>query len=184
MDWYDYWTGKKIQASSGPVNLAQPVSTSMGWPVTVQLHPELATLPVFVRGGAILPIAPLVQSTNEIPQGPLTLRIYRGGDADGCSGSLYLDDGKTFAYRNGAFLRVQFTCSTDADGFHLHISRHEGSYPAWWKEIRAEVYGWNPPKSRVLINGKEASQTAVSDLPHGFSLIFADDGKGEDLQLR
>jgi len=182
-NWYDYWTGKRIEASTGPLNLAQPVTSSLQ-PVAVQLHPELASLPVFVRGGAILPIAPLVQSTNEKPQGPLTLRIYRGGQADACTGSIYLDDGKTYAYRNGAFLRVVFTCDTDEDGFHLHISPHEGSYPAWWKEIRVEIYGWNQLHDQVLINGKAGTQTAIVPLPHGISLTFVDEGNGENLQLR
>jgi alpha-glucosidase len=183
INWYDYWTGKIIR-SSGASSQTQAANASVEGPVTVQLHPELATLPVFVRGGSILPIAPLVQSTNEIPQGPLTLRVYRGGHDDACSGSLYLDDGKTYAYLKGAFLRMQFMCSTDMNGFHLHISAHEGSYPAWWKEIRAEVYGWSPSQRHVLINGKEVNQTVVTALPQGVSLTFADDGKGEDLQLR
>ena len=114
---------------------------------------------------------------------PLTLRIYRGGRADACTGSIYLDDGKTYAYRNGAFLRVVFTCDTDEDGFHLHISPHEGSYPAWWKEIRVEIYGWDQLHDRVVINGKAETQTAIVPLPHGISLTFVDEGKGENLQL-
>jgi hypothetical protein len=47
-----------------------------------------------VREGTILPIAPLVQSTNEKPQVPLTLRIYAGND---CVGHIYVDDGTTCA---------------------------------------------------------------------------------------
>jgi alpha-glucosidase len=183
-DWFDYWTGKKIQPSAGPVDLAQPVGTSSGRPVTLKLHPELASLPVFVRGGSIVPIAPLVQSTDEKPQGPLTLRIYRGGQADACIGSVYLDDGKTFAYRSGSFLRVQFSCNTDADGLHLHISPHEGSYQAWWKEIHAEVYGWGNQQTDVHINGKTVSRTAITPLANGINLTFSDDGKGEDIQIR
>jgi alpha-glucosidase len=183
-NWYDYWTGKSIETSTGPLNLAQPATSSLQQPVAVRLHPELASLPVFVRGGAILPIAPLVQSTNEKPQGPLTLRIYRGRQADACTGSIYLDDGKTYAYRNGAFLRVVFTCDTDEDGFHLHISPHEGSYPAWWKEIRVEIYGWNQLHDQVLINGKAETQTTIVPLTHGISVTFVDEGKGENLQVR
>ncbi len=183
-NWYDYWTGKRIEASPGPLNLAQPVTSSLQQPVAVQLHPELASLPVFVRGGAILPIAPLVQSTNEKPKGPLTLRIYRGGQTDACTGNIYLDDGKTYAYQNGAFLRVVFTCDTDEDGFHLHISPHEGSYPAWWKEIRVEIYGWNQLHEHLLINGKAETHTAIVPLLHGISLTFVDEGNGENLQLR
>ncbi|HEV2711208.1 MAG TPA: TIM-barrel domain-containing protein [Edaphobacter sp.] len=175
-NWYDYWTGKRVlEAASG---------AAAGSPLTLKLHPELSSLPVFVRGGAILPIEPLVQSTNETPRGPLTLRVYYGGKDRECAGSLYLDDGKTYAYQSGAFLRMQFTCSTDADGLHLHVSAHEGSYPAWWKEIRAEIYGWSPLQKRVMLNGEEAAGTLLKSLPQGISVTFADEGKGEDLQLR
>jgi len=36
---------------------------------SIRVTPELSQLPVFVRAGSILPIAPVVQSTNETPQG-------------------------------------------------------------------------------------------------------------------
>ena len=42
-------------------------------------------MPVYVRGGSILPLQPLVQNTDETPVGPLELRVYPGSD---CSGSL------------------------------------------------------------------------------------------------
>jgi alpha-glucosidase len=183
-NWYDYWTGEKIKPSAPPSNPAQQeVHTARG-PVMLQLSPELASLPVFARGGSILPIEPLVQSTNETPQGALTLRIYRGGNEDKCSGTLYLDDGKTYAYRTGAFLRMLFSCQTSADGVHLILSPHEGSYPAWWKQIRAEFYGWNAQRATILSNDGDPKQISVTPLPHGVSVTIADDGKGTDLQLR
>ena len=55
-----------------------------------------------------MPLEPLTQSTEETPQGPLTLRVYPGKD---CQGSLCtLDDGKTLAYTGGEFVRVNFSC--------------------------------------------------------------------------
>ena len=36
-----------------------------------QVEPKLDQLPVFVRSGSILPMQPLVQSTDEVPNGPL-----------------------------------------------------------------------------------------------------------------
>jgi alpha-glucosidase len=183
-DWYDYWTGKKIEPFAAPPDPAQPASASAGRFVTVKLHPELASLPVFVRGGAIVPIAPLVQSTNEKPQGPLTLRIYRGGQTDPCVGSIYLDDGKTFAYTKGSFLRINFTCNTDSDGAHIHISTHEGSYKPWWTEIRAEMYGWGSDKTDIQLNGAAINKGSMESLTNGISVTFADDGKGQNLQLR
>ena len=55
------------------------------------ITPTLANLPVYVRAGSIIPISPLTQNTEEIPNGPLTLRVYAG---DNCHGTLYQDDGK------------------------------------------------------------------------------------------
>ena len=103
-DWYDYWTGAKIVSPA---------------PLSVSITPEVAKLPVFVRAGSILPIAPIVQSTNETPQGPLTLRIYVG---DRCEGELYQDDGKTYAYRQGVYLRMSFSCAASAEGLRLKIT--------------------------------------------------------------
>ncbi|GGG68557.1 glycoside hydrolase family 31 protein [Edaphobacter dinghuensis] len=176
-DWYDYWTGRQVLEDGGAGNAGQS-------PLTLNLQPELASLPVFVRGGAILPMEPLVQSTNETPRGPLTLRVYYGGPGKQCAGSLYTDDGKTYAYRKGEFLRMQFTCKVDDKGFHLHVSAHEGSYPAWWKEISAEVYGWSPKTKQISLNGRSEGQTALKSLPHGVDVVFADDGKGDDLLIR
>jgi alpha-glucosidase len=148
-------------------------------PLTTWVHPEVASLPVFVRAGAILPIAPLTQSTNEIPQGPLTLRVYTG---DACAGHLYLDDGKTYAYKMGASLRMDFRCELTTEGLRLKLGEHKGSYPAWWQQIRVEVYGWAPRKRSAHLNGQ--SIDATMDLsPTKVALTIPDSGRGEVLEL-
>src|SRR6202011_4108751 len=113
--WYDFWTGKRTGSAQAQVLAAglQPESASGPALPAVHIHPELATLPVFVRPGAILPMAPLVQSTQQKPQGPLTLRVFPGPN---CAGSLYQDDGTSFAYQSGAFLRMTFSCTVASDG--------------------------------------------------------------------
>lgn len=156
-EWYDYWTGKKIPgpASAQPADSSQPVDSAAQPPLSIQVRPELASLPVFVRGGSIVPIEPLVQSVYEKPKGPLTLRVYApdAGSNAQCEGALYLDDGKTYAYLHGDYLRTKLSCQLSSDGFSLHIAAPEGSYPAWWKEIRVELFGWSPKQDRVSING-------------------------------
>jgi len=181
-DWYDYWTGAKILPPAVPAPVAPgpvPEASHKG-PLTIQASPELAKLPVFVRAGSILPIAPIVQSTNETPHGPLTLRVYAG---DHCAGELYQDDGKTYAFQHGAFLRMKFSCQKTSDELHLEIGRHEGSYPAWWKEIHAEVFGWAPKQSKVFMNEKEAS-VHIDRNPQSFGFVVADDGKGAQIEVK
>jgi len=178
LDWYDYWTGERLEVQEregGDEKAERP------GPEPVLVHPNLDTLPVYVRGGSILPMQPLTQSTNETPQGPLLLRVYPGRD---CEGSLYQDDGRTMAYKRGEFLRMHFTCKASADSVKLHIGPHEGSYRPWWSKLRVEIYGWNSNASYRVGAGKADPAPTVLDLAHHrVSVIIPDDGRGTDLEI-
>jgi alpha-glucosidase len=70
------------------------------------------------------------------------LRVYAG---ENCRGDLYQDDGKSFAFRSGAFLRLHFSCEVTPDGsLTVHLSAREGSFAPWWKQVRLEAFGWTP----------------------------------------
>jgi alpha-glucosidase len=85
--WYDFWTNEK---HSGGREIVRKV--------------DLETLPLFVRAGAVLPTGPLRQYTSEVADGPLTLTVFPGA---GDSGYLYEDDGESFDFRNGQFMRIE-----------------------------------------------------------------------------
>ena len=57
---------------------------------------DLATIPLYVRAGAILPMGPVKQYTGEQVDGPLTVHVYPGADG---AFLLYEDDGQSFDYR-------------------------------------------------------------------------------------
>jgi alpha-glucosidase len=180
--WYNYWTGEKIsfpdsKSGTTPDPAAVPGRNA---PLTISVTPALDQLPVFARAGSILPIAPVVQSTSQAPQGTLTLRIFVG---DRCAGELYLDDGKTFAYLQGAFLKMKFNCERVEDGLHLTLGPHIGSYPAWWKEIRAEIYGWKPAQGRVFVQEKEVP-VQLNQQARSIGFIVADGGRGSEIEVK
>jgi alpha-glucosidase len=163
--WYDFWTGKQLPTSEKKVSSAT-------------VSPKLDELPVFVRPGTILPYAPLTQSTQEIPRGPLTVRVYPGPD---CRGSIYADDGHTFAYRNGEFLRMQFNCKVNADGtVAIQIGAHEGSYRPWWSQLQLEVYGMAHKTPTVVWPNHKATATLQGS---AVSVLLPDDGKGIDITV-
>ncbi|HEY4011566.1 MAG TPA: TIM-barrel domain-containing protein [Acidobacteriaceae bacterium] len=175
--WYDYWTGRRLPAStpSKPAVEGTPASGADLVPLTTTIHPELSTLPVFVRGGAILPIAPLTQSTTETPQGPLTLRLYAGPD---CRGSLYLDDGHTYAYAHGDLLRMNFTCEITSDDLSVNITE-QGTFKPWWNNIRLEIYGWQPHRDTATLNN---STLPLQHSGGATTLMLPETGRG--LQVR
>jgi alpha-glucosidase len=178
--WYDYWTGKRVEGKTvvSAATGVQPESGVVSQVTAVTVTPQLAELPVYVRPGTILPYAPLTQSTRQQPSGALTLRVYPGPD---CRGSFYLDDGHSFAYRQGAFLRMQFSCETRSDGgLALRLGAHEGTYSPWWSQLHIEVHGMGADHKSV--HSKDQSVPAkLHDGTLDFSL--ADDGHGKDLTI-
>ena len=151
-DWYDYWTGKRVVDKSPLV-----------------LHPKLDELPVYVRAGAIIPRQAVVQHVEEIPQGPLELKVYPGPD---CRGSLYADDGNSFAYRRGVFFRAQISCSASTDALKIDIAGAEGTYVPWWTELRVTVFGAPRKPNQVMVN-EHASNQWQFDAEHSSVSILA-----------
>jgi alpha-glucosidase len=86
-DWWDFWTSERIAGCD-----------------TISRRVDIETIPVYVKAGAVLPTGPLKQYVSEISNEPVTLTVYPG--ADGAS-ALYEDDGASFAYEKGDFLRTE-----------------------------------------------------------------------------
>ena len=88
--WYHLWSDKSYQGNS-----------------EIIVEAPLDRLPVFVRGGAIIPKQSKVQYANEVPSDTLTLHVYQGSKIN--SIEYYEDDGNTFDYRNGQYLKRTMT---------------------------------------------------------------------------
>ena len=158
--WFDYWTGqrldRRLQPGTGdmaPQDREIRDAKAVLKPIMVTL--KLEELPVYVRAGAIVPMAPLTQSTDEVPRGPLTLKVFVPSTGDACHGDLYQDDGKTYDFRKGAYLRVRMTCNIDAGGsLTVSLAKREGSFIPWWRELQFEIIGWTPNASQLSIAGR------------------------------
>jgi alpha-glucosidase/alpha-D-xyloside xylohydrolase len=85
-DWFDFWTEERV-----------------GGGREIERAVDLATMPLYVRAGAVVPIGPVRQYAEEPVTAPLTLVVFPG--ASGTS-TLYDDDGISFAHKNGEFMRL------------------------------------------------------------------------------
>jgi alpha-glucosidase (family GH31 glycosyl hydrolase) len=103
--WFDFWTEERVE---GGRETGRAV--------------DLETMPLHVRAGAILPLGPVRQWADEPVDAPLTLVVYPGADG---AASLYEDDGRTFEYRKGAWMRIEMAWR-DGDR-HLSLRLARGS---------------------------------------------------------
>jgi len=94
-------------------------------------------LPLFVKAGAILPMQPLVQYTDEQHDGTLTLHLYAGQSGD--KFELYEDDGKSLDYRKGSSTSrlIEFNGSNE-----LKISTPDGNYPSAFSKLEIVLHGY------------------------------------------
>jgi alpha-D-xyloside xylohydrolase len=105
--WYDFWTGASLEGGR-----------SFDAPTTIE------RMPLYVRGGSILPLGPDVEYAAEKSADPIELRIYPGANG---SFTLYEDENDTYNYEHGAYATIPFTW--DDVSHTLIIGERSGSFP-------------------------------------------------------
>lgn len=93
--WYDFYTGELVGESE-----------------VITAAPGLDKIPVYVKDGGIVPLWPAITKLDGTKL-PLEVRHY--GSKPGTF-NLYDDDGETFNYENGEFVRIQLAVTVDANG--------------------------------------------------------------------
>ncbi len=139
--WYDYWTNRQIAGGH-----------------MIDADAPLETVPLYVRGGAIIPMGPEMNYVGEKPTDPITFEIYPDSQAN-AQASLYEDDGVSPAYNNGAWRRTAVTYQAGG----LRVSAPEGGYQ---------------PGARNFVFAMHPS------LPGAAPVEFPDDGRAHYTQIR
>jgi alpha-glucosidase (family GH31 glycosyl hydrolase) len=116
----------------------------------VHLSYAVDQIPVFVNAGAILPLAPEMEYSDQRPLDSLTLDIYgpQAGRFD-----LYEDDGISLGYRSGQSARTPFVFSKLADHqWKITIGPTQGHYSRQVKNraYEIQVHGLTKPESVSL----------------------------------
>jgi alpha-glucosidase (family GH31 glycosyl hydrolase) len=120
--WYDFWTDARMQ---GGREIDRPV--------------DLATMPLYVRAGAVLPMGPVKQYADEPSDEPTTLVVYPGMDG---TSTLYEDDGISFAYRRGEFMRIAMTWEDGARRLTLSLAPNSQMLAPTPRKFNVHVAGF------------------------------------------
>ena len=102
-DWYDFWTHEKISGGT-----------------TITATNGVEQIPLFVKGGTLLPLAEPVEFTKPDTCFDVTVNIVGNPNSDF---TLYEDDGLTSAYLNGE--QNQIVLHADGD---QHSAKRSGNY--------------------------------------------------------
>ncbi|HEV2425348.1 MAG TPA: TIM-barrel domain-containing protein, partial [Terriglobia bacterium] len=150
--WYDFWTDGRY---SGPREVEVPA--------------PLDHIPLFVRGGAIIPTRPAVEYTGEAPIDPLTFEIYpdwpdaSDGKAAPSSREYYEDDGISFDFEHGASLTQKITETPSRDAIDIRLTAREGSYTPPSRSLVFKVHAERATPTSVTAGGQSLQQAFSID---------------------
>ncbi|CAO2658127.1 Nn.00g073870.m01.CDS01 [Neocucurbitaria sp. VM-36] len=136
--WYDWYSGERVQAEAG-------VNTTISAP--------LGHIPVFIRGGSILPIQEPGYTTTESRKNPWGLIVSLSSDG-AASGSLYVDDGESL--EPSETLEVSFAA---LDG-QLKVDV-QGEYKDMNALGNVTILGVSACAAEIKLNGEAIEQSKV-----------------------
>ena len=130
-------------------------------PATVKRHFSISQVPVYVRAGAIIPMAPPMLYSHQKPLDPLLLQVFPLSDGQTSQYTLYEDAGNTRDYQQGQAAWTLITAREKAGELTVDIAPLRGSYPNMptRRAYQVQLPGDWPPES-VSANGKAVSYSA------------------------
>jgi len=168
--WYDFWTAAPVAGGT-----------------MLRVDAPLDHLPLYVRGGSILPSAPPMNHTGEKPWDPLQFDVYPD-EAGRAAGSLYEDDGTSPAYRTGAFRRTALRSFRDGDDTVIALDAPAGAYQPAARNLELVLHA-DGGVSRVRLDGRDLPAAASGPgwhRPDARTVVvrLADDGRAHEVRLR
>jgi alpha-glucosidase (family GH31 glycosyl hydrolase) len=116
-NWYNFYTNELIQ---GGQMLVQNLSEN--------------TIPTYIRGGAFIPLGPVIQNTEAYDPNSLEMHFYYDKTTYKSSGILYHDDGHSNkSFEKGKYELLDFESEIIADQLHISIDHKKGT--SWKPEI-------------------------------------------------
>ena len=131
--WYDFWTGSMMKGGQ-----------------TVTLTTQLDRVPMFVRAGSILPMAPEMQYIGQQAWDDLEVRVYPGANG---TFTLYEDEGDNYNYERGQYTEIPFSWN-DATKT-LTIGQRRGQYKGMLQQRQFRIVLPNGTSKAVDYKGAE-----------------------------
>jgi len=139
-NWFDFITGKKYEGGQ-----------------TYQVRTVRDSIPVFVRGGAIIPMADLVQSLDNYDVDHLELHWFYDADATEYRTTVYHDDGETReSFVRGMFEKLHLETASSYDDRYMSLlfTRETGdNFDASFSDISLHIRNFSSAPQLIMLDG-------------------------------
>ncbi len=135
-NWYDFYTGKQLLGGQ-----------------TLQADAPYGRIPLFIPEGAIVPVGPEIQYTDQKPADNVVLYVYKGRDG---SFTLYEDEGVNYNYEKGHYSAISFHYNQKNQT--LTIGERKGDFKGMLKDRKFKIVVVDPSNPKAFLSdasGKE-----------------------------
>jgi len=131
-NFYDFWAGTLITPNQH-----------------LLAHAPLDTLPLYGRGGAIVPLGPVMEWSEQRPLDVLTLEVF--ADTQGnATGLLYEDDGSSFSYQQGGYSLTRYQLTQPSANVYELTATREGQFQPAPRAVMVRLHTPNGLKTANL----------------------------------
>jgi alpha-glucosidase len=166
-EWFDYASGRSYQGAQN-IEISADAKT---W----------KDIPVFVRSGSIVATQPLEQYVGQRPVREVTLDIF---PSESCAAfTAYDDDGETYNYEKGEYLRQEITVLRKGGEIQVTIDAATGSYASPLRTFLLKIHA---AAQGVTLNGKQlpGAGSSPASLSTAANWVHEDDRFGTVIELR
>ncbi|MDD7793467.1 TIM-barrel domain-containing protein [Clostridium sp. 'White wine YQ'] len=142
-NWIDAWSGNIITG-----------------PQTITANVPIDKMPMYIKAGTMVPLAPEMSYTGEKPWDPVTLDLYPSV-VNEAKGQLYEDDTKSNDYKDGAFRTTEMNAKVDnaTKKITVNIDPAQGTFNgaiserSWVVRLHKTAEWKNPIPKSVTVDG-------------------------------
>jgi alpha-glucosidase len=159
--WYDYWTGERFEG-----------------PISIEVSAPLDTMPIYCRGGSVIPAGEVVQSCQE-SQGDILLLIYPDGNG---SFLFYQDDGIS---EDGPYAKTEIQVESDTESILIRLDEREGTWNPPVERLVLEVRGLTEAPKKLVVDNEENPVSDAYQSDAGLCWIeLPNDGRIHEVEIQ
>lgn len=123
-------------------------------PTVQNVSADYSSMPVYVKAGGIIPLAPYSDYVGQTASDSLTLKVYAGADGEF---ALYEDEGENLNYKSGAFALTKIMYKEQEK--KVTIKAQQGAYTGapQNRAYKIELFNAGAP-ARITVSGVELNQ--------------------------
>ncbi|MFD1039752.1 glycoside hydrolase family 31 protein [Virgibacillus byunsanensis] len=124
------------------------------------VHAALDQLPIFVKKGTAIVRGNTLSSNADKTPKRMNMDIYASLKDEIYRFTFYDDDGETFAYENGTFIKLDIEIASTPDAIKVTVVDQNGKFVPTYEQINVRILGLHE-NQRVIINGEVSREEPV-----------------------